>query len=697
MRLSALAISLCACGDAAVAPDAPRPDPDAAAPDAAWTFAGAVSGQVVSRGAPVEGATVRFGGRTGSTTTGADGKFTLVVEETVELRRLGLTAGKPGFFNEGVRVIDPAEPQILELEPIEISDNPGYGFKSPDKANAAPYCIHCHPHQVDPWSLSAHSGAARDPFLHDLYNGTGRGHATQAACEAKGGAWRPGKALGVDGTASKCYIGSGVLPDLNPDRCGGAAQLTCDDPALPPESRPVNLGPCTDCHAPAGTGHAAGATDLNAVRGVAFDKGIHCDFCHKIRQVRLNQGEGRGPGVAGAIELLRPGPPGLSGFSRPEVMFGPYDDVIVSVMGGTPQPQFRTSELCAGCHQWQSPAGLTLYDTYSEWRASTWADSGIHCQNCHMPAAPYENATVDFGPIPAVPDGSRGWPRSYGTVREHSFQARLPPAPDGSGPGDPDRDLLRSPLVASVLAEREGGTLSVRVTLTNTGCGHAIPTGSPFRGLLLLVEAQGPLGRLQPTGGNAIPDWAGALAQGEIGPDAATLDGTELRLPPGQTFSPAVTPGAEIRFTSAGGDLVAEALVIQVNGAVATLDRALVVPDEARFFAGSLLPEQPAVDDELPSLALAGAAGSAFAKLMRDEDGGLGVPFWRAVETASDNRIRPGQSVTTDHRFDAALSEGSSLTVTVTLLHRKFPWYLAHERGWSTVDAVRLRTSVPVP
>lgn len=742
-RALAILLLLAGCGDDDddLVPDAAAPAPDAAPIDAVpppVDFVGVLIGRVTSGGAGVEGAVVKFGGRPEEAVTGANGEFTLVVEEpAVVLLELGLTAGKPGYWNAGKRVTDPAAPQELELDPVELVDNPDYPFKEPDTEDAAPYCLHCHPKQVEAWWGSKHTIAARDPMLHDLYDGTAQGFPTQGACQANGGSWRLGKALGGAGTAMKCYLGDGVLPDLNPGVCGGAGQPTCDDPTAPPELRPAAFGPCADCHAPAAAIAAPGATDLNAVSGLAFDKGVFCDFCHKVKRVTVNER----PGVNGAIELLRPGPPGDFGWSEPEVMFGPYTDVFLFIMGGTPQPQLRSSDFCSGCHQWSEPGirpedapfvdlgkwpgGVPLLDTYYEWTASPAAAMGMRCQVCHMPALDVESATNALEGIGPAANGTRGWPRAYGEVRSHMFAARPPPAEPGyvAAPGDPTRDSLREPLEITVEPVRDAGSVAVTVRLVNTGAGHSIPSGSPSRALLVLVEAEAAGAPLPAVGGMTVPAWVGALAEGVLGTDA-TLAADELTLTASGGWPKGVAAGTVVRFVRPTGtyrdyaatrwfgdpartpaekgvELVepaTTATVLSVSGTTATLDRALVLPDGTVFLIGTAAPSGTlAPDAELAPAALAGAPGTAFGKVLRDRDGATGVPFWRAVDIVSDDRIPAGAEAVTTHVFDASSAPGAPVTVRVTLLYRRHPYATARARGWPAADAVRAQRTLSVP
>lgn len=692
------------------------------------SFEGTLFGEVRSGGVPLPGAVVRMGGWLEHTLSDQDGRFTLTLDAPVPLRALALTAGKEGFFSAGVAIRDPSQEQIIELRKLEQRDNPAYVFKAPDAVDAAPHCVHCHKGQVTPWRQSAHAQAARNAKLHDMYNGTALGLTDEAACVAAGGRWVAGKALGKDQAQKKCYLGrDGVLPYLNVGRCGGEGQPSCDDPQAVAGAQPLATGPCADCHAPATTGQVRGATNLNHVADIAFDSGVHCDFCHKVQKVEVNDR----PGVHGAITLLRPGLAGTSGWSRPEVMFGPLSDVILVVMGNVYQPQFREAGFCSACHQWASKGmhpqdqalissakwqgGLPLQDTYYEWQASTWAAIGKPCQSCHMPAVEASTAALDIQGAATDASGVLGWPRPFGQVRSHRFAARLPPLGPGERElsGEPARALLRAPIAMSLDASVVQGRLRVRVALENRGAGHSIPTGTPSRQLLLLVRASAAGRELSAVDGQTVPDWTGALVQAELGAGASLVD-DRLTLPSGQRW-PANAAGMVVRFVEPTGTFVdypgtryfgepgrtaaekgmelarplAAARVLSTSGNEARLERAMSLPNGARFFLGAPTPGADlSVDQELPNAPLAGAPGFAFGKVMIDAAGRRGAPFFRAVDVASDNRIPAGATATSEHVFDLTGHSGEA-SITATLLYRRYPWPRATQRGWQTVDVVR--------
>jgi hypothetical protein len=57
----------------------------------------------------------------------------------------------------------------------------------------------------------------------------------------------------------------------------------------------------------------------------------------------------------------------------------------------------------------------------------------------------------------------------------------------------------------------QDGKLTVTVTLVNDKTGHHIPTDSPLRHLILLVEAKDARGKTLPqTAGPKLPEWCGA-------------------------------------------------------------------------------------------------------------------------------------------------------------------------------------------
>jgi hypothetical protein len=194
---------------------------------------------------------------------------------------------------------------------------------------------------------------------------------------------------------------------------------------------------CVSCHLPiAAQQHelAAGYVDGDLTRprlepNPSFDatlrgEGVTCAACHV-----------RGDAVLGTHEAPR----------------SPHRVVVSAELG--------SSEMCATCHQLTWPdADRPFYDTYGEWKASAWAAAGVSCQDCHM--APTAGAVV---------------PGTDGTVPSHALGA------------DPRRALSVLVDLPSAVVQR-GQALPVKLTVQNTGAGHSLPTGNPFKSATLSVE-----------------------------------------------------------------------------------------------------------------------------------------------------------------------------------------------------------------
>ncbi len=681
-----------------------------------------VTGVVTDGAAPLEGAIVMQGGGQPALVTGPDGAFSIELTRQIPGKPT-VVAAKVGYRTRGVELLAlPDGPVTLELRYVSPPDNAlGYSFGDPGTGDPAhdsstAYCDHCHTTLVAQFQTSAHARATRDPLVQDLYAGTSRAHATQASCEQAGGAWVRGLVPGTEALpVMKCYLGGGVLPDLNA-ACGGAAQPACDDPLAAPGAAPTAFGGCADCHA-AGLDGPGGGRDLLDATGIAFDSGNHCDACHKARDVDL----GQPPGRAGALVMQRPidkysDQPGAD---LVQVMYGPYPDVPNEFMGGSFQPKFSTSELCGACHSQRQaallpgaaldparwPAGLPTHDTYAEWSDGPWNLPGTQCQLCHMPEVLSLKSTVD------VTDETNagivfGFVRAPGAIRSHEFRGPL-----GGSPR-----LIDSAVTLGLSALAQGGELLATVLLHNAEAGHAIPTGEPMRALVLLVRAEACGAPLAPSSGMTVNDVGGALAEARLG-SGATLAGATLDWPAGAARAVAgdvvriVRPtgvyddyegiglfaGATLSPAEKGLEVLApvgEASVAQVAGSAITLDAAIAAQPGDVVYLGEALAWPPS--DGQASPALAGAAGYTFAKVLVDPSGARNVPHFRAVDIASDNRIASQGEATTLHGF--SLPPGCpDATITATVLYRPVPVAIARARGADARDYVIASASQTVP
>jgi hypothetical protein len=614
------------------------------------------------------------GGNTARWTTGADGRVTVEADLTVGGDIFVMASHPEARIRGGHVFADTLAPIIIELTRFDTSDNEDYVFKDPGepgKSDVIEKCAHCHVTINEGWFDSSHKTSASNPMLQDLYLGRGHGWTSQQSCEAQGGSWTEGVAPGTQDMAMHCQLGVGVK-DYGSN------------------------GACADCHAP-GIDGAVGGRDLSEASGYSYDYGIHCDVCHHVESVNLDLEAG----VAGRLNILRPSeiPPfeGVGEFLP--LTFCPDPENPNLYMGCSQRDHFRESRFCAGCHELAQevldpqavidasrwPSGrLAVHTTYSEWEDSA-MNPYVSCQSCHMPTAdPSVINAADLQHFGEVNTGiAGGWPRPYGSVRQHTW----------SGPRSPETVKLGNPLTVSFTNEEVvDGVMSVDVSVENVGAGHAIPTGEPLRSTILLVSASCETEELKAIGGDVVPDFGGYLTR-------KTSDEDWSQWPQAQA-------GQVVRVTRLTGDhrdykgfgpfgdgtfsaeqkgmpteeVLGEATILEVSGGVVTLDAELPEGGDLAYLADDSVVE----GSEVPQT-LAGRAGFGFARVLVGADGKRMVPHFQAVDIASDNRILPGESSTSSHRFDSSCSDPR---VKVTLIQRALPYALASERGWTARDVV---------
>lgn len=665
-----------------------------------------VRGVVTDGVAPVAGASVLQGGGEVQAVTGDDGRYEVTL--TTELPgRPTLVAGKVGYRAAGEEMFAVPEGSVeLVLRAAEPPDNEGYTWGDPGNGDLAhdvstAFCGHCHTTFVATFQGSAHQNATKDPWVQDLYAGVASARDDAASCAEVDGTRRGGHVPGTtDQRDERCYVGDGVLPDLN--GCGAPGAPSCDDPSLAAGDRPEAFGQCADCHA-AGMDGPAGGRDLLEATGVGYEQGNHCDACHHVREVDLDAP----PGTGGRLLLQRPRERVTDepGAAIRQVMYGPLLDVPNGAMGGSFQPQFLEATLCAGCHEQRQdallpgasldrtrwPDGLPTHSTFTEWSEGPFAAGGAPCQACHMPSIPGMFNSVDVATAETAGTAS-GFGRPAERNRSHAFLGAL------EGPQRMIDVALTITLGATPSAVP--GEVDVEVVIANVGAGHAVPTGEPMRALLLVIDVDACGERAAATDGNAIADTGGALARGVVGEDVA-LDGTwadgAARAEPGQRLRVTRPSGEHLDYPGVGRFAdpaltpedkgipvlvpVADVEVTGVSGDVLVTDPPLALAPGDVVWLG----EAPDLREGAAMRALAGLPGQDFARITVDPAGRRHVPHHRAVDLASDHRIPSGGEVGSSHRF--AVPDGcAEAAVTATVLYRRAPLALARERGWDAVE-----------
>ncbi len=478
-----------------------------------------LSGIVTDGKNPVPGARVRQHGKSNFVVTDSNGRFTLTVPGE-PITSTAITAGKEGWLNGGVLIDPKTSYTTIIIEKVPQEDDASYDFITPHRSlvdlrdapeelekmrlkshtgfkegcnlcHFEPTCYLCHRDLYDQWNNSQHAKGVVNPWTLNLYDGTD-----------------------ADGNEN---TGPGFRLDF-----------------------PDSPGDCADCHAPTAAIFAPGKTDLKVIynrtvvaypterdyktlervelerkAGSVDGAGIHCDFCHKIQNVEVNDHAG----VNGSITLHRINMDEdkeqrqSEGRLPPMFVYGPYDDVITfspltgqsvtSPMIASYNPIYQSSDYCSACHQHKNEHGLPFMDTYREWKESPYSAMGIECQDCHM--------KPDFGiAIGSFVNGDaeKFWTpvdyRDVSTVKDHTF------------PGATEV-LLRNAATLSIDAVVSQGQLDVTVTVRNVNTGHHIPSGITIRNMLLLVApvlANGDT--LRYTGDQRVPVYGGVgeLAEG---------------------------------------------------------------------------------------------------------------------------------------------------------------------------------------
>jgi len=442
---------------------------------------GAAFGVVRDENGPVAGAIVRVHLTGTSTISQEDGTFTL--PEVSYTDAMTVTAWAENYYIGGMVNADLNQPFDIVLKPHYQTDQLDYEWFTFNETNTSDSCQPCHP-AYDEWKADAHSQSAVNPRFTSIYAGTNvDGNLSPAEYDASGRL--------IPSKVDQEYYGPGFRLDY-PDRTGNCA--SCHTPAAS-KLEPSNTCGWSGCHteltASISDEVPYGVSPLN-LEGVAAD-GIPCDFCHKIGEVILDPDTGlpfgTKPGIS-SMKLYRPK-------EGEQLFFGTFDDVMRRVTYSSLQEE---SAYCAPCHYGDFGGvagannvigGVTVYNSFGEWLNSPWSDpeTGATCQNCHMPRS--EN---DYFVFPE----KGGYHRDYKPVSNHLMR------------GVSDLDLMQNSVTMETTAEILDGELVVSVDITNDKTGHHVPSGTPYRHMILLVTVIDAQDRFVPLiTGPVLPDWIG--------------------------------------------------------------------------------------------------------------------------------------------------------------------------------------------
>ncbi len=132
----------------------------------------------------------------------------------------------------------------------------------------------------------------------------------------------------------------------------------------------------------------------------------------------------------------------------------------------------RSPEMCATCHDEQSPYGAWVKSTYREWKEGPYAKQGVRCQDCHMGHGPGHVTRRKF----------------YKDMAHHTFM--------GAHFASKLRGAVDVNIYSNKMEVKPGDKVKLTVTLFNGKVGHYIPSGSTEERMLWLeVWAKDATGR----------------------------------------------------------------------------------------------------------------------------------------------------------------------------------------------------------
>jgi hypothetical protein len=195
---------------------------------------------------------------------------------------------------------------------------------------------------------------------------------------------------------------------------------------------------------------------------------------------------------------------------------------------------FSEGEFCAACHYGKF-FDTVIYNSYGEWLQSGYSEEvmispdGVtqqrnpkyrSCQDCHMLSqteaantSPEQRAACTFadGSVTNFNHNMMKYVSYADPQTKYNKDSRTPTVPL----------MLEDAASLAVKNEYDANTNSLRIVtqVTNVKAGHKLPTDSPLRHLILVVEARDELNHLLPLiQGETVPVWGGMGTYNESDP-----------------------------------------------------------------------------------------------------------------------------------------------------------------------------------
>ncbi len=229
---------------------------------------------------------------------------------------------------------------------------------------------------------------------------------------------------------------------------------------------------CVKCHTPVGyvSGFPRKMSDNLSQTPEIATRGIQCDYCHSAVDVKKMYNNGL---------VVSPG----QGEEDPGTKYGPFDDAQPDFHEAAYSKLHTEARICGTCHDVKHVAfGTNLETTYTEWKNSPYnsedPEKRVTCQDCHMVQRPGVPATGST----SRPDNP-GSAADYSDERPHIFthyfvgaNTYVPARFNAQEKSDMAIERLRNAAVVKIDTVTKEAT-RIRVSVTNSGAGHSIPTG----------------------------------------------------------------------------------------------------------------------------------------------------------------------------------------------------------------------------
>jgi hypothetical protein len=185
-------------------------------------------------------------------------------------------------------------------------------------------------------------------------------------------------------------------------------------------------------------------------------QGVACDYCHRIAQIEID---------GDRVHITHVN----TDTGQAAIKYGPFSDANSPFHATARLDQMETSLICAACHQYMLPNGVTVDNTYRQWSSGPFnGEPLVPCQGCHMASRPGRASNHPNSPMRKA-------------IHSHAFRG-----------GDSQSQFSRALKIELVQMDDH----VVEAVAINSGTGHNVPgSRHGFRRLELTISATDLAGR----------------------------------------------------------------------------------------------------------------------------------------------------------------------------------------------------------